>query len=147
MVDVTATPSPLPERQPDAEDAFVDAWARSDDTDTLVATITAAMDDRRPQLAARLVGLLHEHVEIEQGSALDRARRAAKLLLHQRDLQVECWRSNAEELDEAWRAARRSRMMRVTRRMRARSREPVGVLGAVASSRRKPRLTGKNRRG
>ena len=65
----------LPERTTDAEDAFVRRWGASDDTDGLIAVTEAAMAARRPMLAARLVGLLEDHVEIEPGSALDRARR------------------------------------------------------------------------
>ncbi|RME21241.1 MAG: hypothetical protein D6798_18640 [Deltaproteobacteria bacterium] len=147
MVDPAAASAPLPDRTPEAEDAFVDAWSRADDTATLVATITAAMDARRPQLAARLVGLLDDHVEIPEGSALDRARRAARLLLHHRDLESAALAPYADELAEAWRAARRGRMTRTLRRMRARAQEPAGVLGAVPGGRRKPRLTGRNRRG
>jgi hypothetical protein len=50
----------------------------SDDVDGLIDMINQAMGARRPQLAARLVGLLDEAVEIEPNSSLARAHKAAR---------------------------------------------------------------------
>lgn len=135
----------LPARERAAEDRCVAAWADSDDTDGLIELISAAVQARRPQLAARLVGLLGEHVEIEAGSALDRAQRSARFLLHQRG---EGEQQAADELCSAWTDARRGRMRRLKARLRSRGQQPLGVLGGQTSpTRRRPRLTGRYRRG
>lgn len=135
----------LPPRERQAEDQWVAAWVDSDDTDGLLAAVTAAVDARRPQLAARLVGLLGEHVEIEAGSALERAQQSARFLLHQRG---EALQAAVDDFGEAWAEARRSRMRRLKARMRSRGQQPLGVLGGDTSpTRRTPHLTGRNRRG
>lgn len=103
---------PLPD--PSAEDAFVNELSEADDTDALVEAITAAMEARRPRLAARLVNLLDEQVEFEPGSPIERARQAARLVLMQPTPDDHSW----SELDEAWRHLRRSRMRRIRRRQR-----------------------------
>ena len=103
----------LPERNNEAEDAFVADWADSDDVESLVEVTTHAMDARRPRLAARLVQLLPERVEIEPGSPLEKAQRvAAMLVLDSKDVEL----FNA--LDDAWRAVRRSRMRRMIARQK-----------------------------
>ena len=103
----------LPERNQEAEDAFLDRWSQADDTDGLITAVTEAIDSRRPQLAARLVSLLDEQVEIEPGSALDRARRASRMMM-----MPEPGPGAFEELQAAWILARRMRIRRITRRMR-----------------------------
>lgn len=97
-----------------AEDAFVAELSEADDTDRLVEAITAAMEARRPRLAARLVNLLDEQVEFEPGSPVERARQAARLVLMQETPDDRSW----SELDEAWRSLRRRRMRRIGRRQR-----------------------------
>jgi len=104
----------LPERSSKAEDGFVRTWTVSEDTDGLIEAIQAAMDAKRPQLAARLVGLLSEHIDIPEGSALARAQAAAKLLLFDNTTRDAAF----DDFVSAWRAARRSKMKRVKRRMR-----------------------------
>jgi hypothetical protein len=107
----------LPGRTADDEDGYVRAWSDSDDTDGLIAAIEAAVDARRPMLAARLVQLLDEHVEIEPGSALERASRAARLILtHKATPEDNSWSA----LEDAWREVRQSRMRRIRQRMRDR---------------------------
>ena len=106
----------LPERTQPAEDAFVDLHAESDDVDALVEAIEAAMAERRPRLAARLVGLLDGMVEIEPGSELDRAQNAARLLLFDKARPEDV---SFSELEDAWGQARARRMKRIKRRMRA----------------------------
>ncbi len=107
----------LPARTREAEDAHVRGWSDSDDTDGLIAEIEAAMDDRRPQLAARLVQLLDEHFEPEPGSPLERAQRAATLFLTRKNTPEE---NSWSEFEDAWRALRQSRMRRSRMRMRDR---------------------------
>ncbi|MCK6505162.1 hypothetical protein L6R53_17485 [Myxococcota bacterium] len=143
----TASPEGLPAPDAPAEDAFVAGLADRDDLDALVRAITAAMQARRPRLAARLVGLLDDRVEIAPGSDLDRARRAAALLLLAREPALS--QPLVDDLDQAWQLARQARMRRITARMRARaSALPESLLVSPApSSRRAPRLTGRDRRG
>lgn len=113
----------LPERTPEAEDAFVAEWARSDDVEALIEAVGDAVDARRPRLAARLVGLLPDRVEIEPGSALERASRAARLLLVDVSSPV-----HFNALDEAWASFRKTRVKRMKTRMReAMKREPQRV--------------------
>jgi hypothetical protein len=103
----------LPERTSQAEDEFVEAWSASDDLEALVEVTTHAMDARRPRLAARLVQLLPDRVEIEPGSALEKAQRVAGMLvMDSRDVEL----FNA--LDDAWREVRRSRMRRMIARQK-----------------------------
>jgi hypothetical protein len=106
---------PLPPRTARDEEAFVLALldGGEHDPDDLIDLVSAAMDARRPRLAARVVQLLPDHVEIPAGSALERATRAARLLvLDASDIEL----YNA--LDEAWREVRRKRMKRMLERQR-----------------------------
>ncbi len=108
---------PLPPRSHDAEDAFVAAFADRDrEPDALIEAIEAAMEARRPRLAARLVGLLGDWIEIEPGSELARAQRAAHLLLFDKRRPEDLsW----SELEDAWDRVRQRRMRRIKARMRA----------------------------
>lgn len=134
---------PPPERL--AEDAWVGAWLESGDLDGLVDAITAAMEARRPQLAARLVGLIGDEVQAEPGSALARARHAARLLLLSPEADAG---PLVEDLDQAWRQARSSRVLWITARMRARAEvHPWGLVGPLPTTRRSPRLTRRGWRG
>ena len=124
----------LPARTEEAEDAFVRAWGASDDTDGLIEVTELAMTARRPMLAARLVGLLAEHVEIEPGSALDRAQQAARFILQHKPTPEE---NSWSELEEAWAEARRAKMRRVRSRMRrALDGRPPGRIGRLDRRRR-----------
>lgn len=111
--DAEPHPHTLPERNDAAEDAFVSMCMDLEDVDLLSQLISDAMDARRPRLAARMVQLLPDRVEIEPGSALERAQRAARLLVVDvRNVEL----FNA--LDEAWRQVRKKRMRRMMRRQR-----------------------------
>ena len=123
---------PLPERDSLAEDAWVKALADADDVDALQQAATDAMDARRPALAARLVGLLGDRVEIEPGSALERAHKAARLFLV--DPKAD---HNARLLDEAWREARQLRLRRIKRRMRQSGRLDGPRVGRFGRDRRR----------
>ncbi len=109
----------LPPRESALEDAFVEDFRDGGDTDALIAAITEALEERRPRLAARLVGLLDRHVEIEPGSAVERARRAAQLIVVRRN---EGFQQAWDDLEDAWKRARQRRM----RRIRARQRRTLG---------------------
>ena len=108
----------LPDRAPEAEEAFIERFRQPDaDTDLLVEAIGLAMDARRPLLAARLVTLLDDHVEIPAGSDLDRARQAARfVVMHKPSPEDRSWSA----LEDAWRDVRQVRMRRIKRRMRVR---------------------------
>jgi hypothetical protein len=128
-----------------AEDTFLESWLRSDDVDGLAACVTAALEAGRPQLAGRLVGLLAGRIEIEPGSALDRARCVAGLLVL---AQPEATHALAEDLDRAWMQARRSQLRRIRSRVRGRTQQASGVfLDGGGSQHREPRLLGRKRRG
>ncbi len=106
---------PLPERGRAAEDTFVAALADSGDVEALIDRIGEALEARRPQLAARLVGLLPEDLDPEPGSPLEAARRAARfLLLDPGAERARGW----SELEDAWAELRQKRMSRIKRRMR-----------------------------
>ena len=51
-------PAALPPRTRSEEDAWVAGWAAAGDTEALVEAVAHAIEARRPQLAARLVGLV-----------------------------------------------------------------------------------------
>lgn len=109
--------SGLPARTPEAEDAFVAGLIDADDDDMLVELVGLAVSERRVLLAGRLFQLLDERIDPEPGSPLDRAAKAARLWLAPK-LRPEdvSW----SELDEAWDAARQSRVRRIKQRMRDR---------------------------
>ncbi len=134
---------PSPERS--AEDAYLAAWAQSEDDEGLAACVTAALEAGRPQLAGRLVGLLDGRVEIEPGSALDRARTVARLLVLARPEQVQ---GLVEDLDRAWLDARRDQLRGVRARVRGRNQEGSGLFLDTGGARhREPRLMRSKRRG
>lgn len=110
--------SVLPGRGRLEEDRFVARWrvASDDDAALLADLVSAAVEARRPMLAARLVGLLDPDAGADD-PALRRARSAARLLLRTPD------RVDPEILEDfmaAWRRGRKVYMDRVRRRHRAR---------------------------
>ena len=105
----------LPDRNSQAEDVFVLDWSDRDDPDVLTEVIEALMADRRPMLAARLVNVLSEQVEIEPGSPLERAQKAARFVLKNKPRpEDQSW----SELEDAWGDLRRGRMNRMRNRQR-----------------------------
>lgn len=109
-------PMELPPRDRGAEDAFVAAWSAAEALDGLDAVVEAALEARRPMLAARLCGLLPE--EAAEDPALQRAFAAARLLLR---VDREPDPLLVEGFYEEWKRARRAFMDRVRRRQRARA--------------------------
>lgn len=105
----------LPDRSHQAEDDFVGQLAHDDDLDAIVEAIELAMGDRRPRLAARLVGLLDGRVEIPPESDLARAVAAARLLLMTDRPSPDA----VFDMEDAWSRVRRRRMTRILGRMRA----------------------------
>ena len=88
-------PTRLPPREPASEDAFVAGWREQNvDEDELLEVIVHVIEAGRPQLGARLVGLLTPRPD--EPPAVARARAAARLLL--REGGVEAEQALAEEL-------------------------------------------------
>lgn len=105
----------LPPRENRAEDLFVEGWSGSDDTDALVELVGRAIEARRPRLAARLFQLVDDRIDPEPGSLLDRAAKAARLMLFNRTTPEDhSW----SELEDAWIGARRARVRRIKQRWR-----------------------------
>ncbi len=105
----------LPPRTRDAEDAFVASWLEVDDPDAIAEVVEHAMSGGRPQLAARLVGLLGD-AWIEPGSDLERAKKAAALFLMAPETPEDrSWST----FEDAWSRVRSRRMRRIKDRMRA----------------------------
>jgi hypothetical protein len=109
----------LPSRDRLDEDRFVAAWRLAADSDgvLLVDMVTAAVDARRPMLAARLVGLLDE-ADGTEDPAVQRARSAARLLLRTPDRLDPVL---LEDFMAAWRRSRKVYMDRVRRRHRGKA--------------------------
>lgn len=108
-------PLELPARTRPAEDAFVEAWLAEDDPDLIAEVVEVAVQARRMQLAARLVGLLGDKAYVEPGSDLERAQKAAALLLMSKETPEErSW----SVFEDAWSSVRRRRMKRIKARMR-----------------------------
>lgn len=125
-------PAALPPRTRTDEDAWVAGWAASDDLDGLVEAVATAIEARRPQLAARLVGLVPKGAELDDPAPVESARRAAQMLLIDPSGEA-AWC----ELEDAWTALRRERMRRIKRRQR---------LALQGKQRRTGRLDGRKRR-
>ncbi len=123
----------LPERTAEAEEAFLHRF-RQGEQDGLDEAVAAALESRRPQLAARLVGLL-DH---DDSPELERARRAAAFVLH-KGLTAED--ASWCVLDDAWREVVRDRRMG-----RARSRWQRAAKGTERGHTRSPRVGSRNRR-
>ncbi len=109
--------SELPGRSQSEEDDFVARWSADDNSEGLIAAITAAIEGRRPSLAARLVNLLDDDVAVEPDGPVARAKRAARFLLHEPPDVRELY-FNA--MEEAWHELHKARMKRIKSRMRAR---------------------------
>ena len=124
---------PLPGRTPEAEDAYVSSWASNNDTDGLIEAITAAMDGRRPKLAARLVGLIEDHVEVEPGSALARAQSAARMFLMTKPTAED---NSWSALEDAWKEARKARLHRIGLRQRDRMKGKTKRIGRFTRRKR-----------
>ena len=105
----------LPARENRAEDLFVHGWSDSDDTEALVELVGRAIEARRPRLAARLFQLVDDRIDPEPGSVLDRAAKAARLMLFNKaPPEAHSW----SELEDAWVHARRARVRRIKQRWR-----------------------------
>jgi len=106
----------LPARTRPAEDAYVSEWLEVDDPDLIAEAVEVAMSAGRPQLAARLVGLLGDKAYVEPGSDLERAQKAASLFLMAPEAPEDrSW----SDFEDAWSRVRSRRMRRIKDRMRA----------------------------
>jgi hypothetical protein len=70
----------LPKRTTEAENAYVDGLMEAA-PDAVLDAAVAAVDDGRPMLAARLVGLLPSETDLTGVPALERAQQAARFVL------------------------------------------------------------------
>jgi hypothetical protein len=70
----------LPKRTTDDENAFVDGLMEAA-PDVVLDAAVAAVDDGRPMLAARIVGLLPAGTDLADAPALERAQQAARFVL------------------------------------------------------------------
>lgn len=105
----------LPPPDVDAEDDFVARWRdEAGSVGELVDAISAALAARRPHLAARLVGLLDDDVELPDPAPLVRARAAARMLLLARPS------VDTALLQDAWADVTSRLAARARARMRAR---------------------------
>lgn len=118
-------PHTLPTRDRLDEDRFVAAWRDSREPDAAVLSdlVSAAIEARRPLLAARLVGLLEVDPTGEPAD-ISRARRAAGLLLQQTRAVDRIDPVLIEDFMAAWRRSRKVFMDRARRRHRARQGDP-----------------------
>jgi hypothetical protein len=85
---VTPRPLALPERDLASEEAFVAALGAEQDDTRVIAAIEAALAERRPQLAARLVSLLDDNVSDE---LIERARRARRFRVEEKPEGPDVW--------------------------------------------------------
>ncbi len=116
--------SMLPDRSTDAEDAFLRELAEKDSSYVQEA-LSAALEARRPRLAARLIGLLDDD-DLDALAPEERAqaRRAAQLILMESRHDPNAWYYEAQELAELWERTRRRRLEKVKARMRGQNRHP-----------------------
>lgn len=126
QVGVYARNMQLPPPTTEEEDAFLEAWERSGDHDGIVGAIEAALTERRPRLASRLVQLLHDDDAGDADSPVARARRAAGLLVVTTPtvpgLDEPAW----TELEDAFAEFRRRRIRYLRNRRRFSDRDPRG---------------------
>lgn len=117
----------LPEPGLQFEDAFVAQWRDGEgDQQGLIEAIDLAVAAGRLQLAARLVSILDQHVEIPPGSALERAQKASRFLLLRKPSPTDiAWEQFADTIREA----RRRKIWRIKQRMRDRHRKHGGDRG------------------
>ena len=108
-------------------------WAARSDADGLIELITEAMDARRPKLAARLVGLLDDHIEIEPDSALARAQAAARMFLMTKPTAED---NSWSALEEAWKEAHKARLRRIGERQRNRMKGETKRIGRLSRRKR-----------
>ena len=124
----------LPPTSTSDEDGFLEGLGDAE-LDELVALVQAAMDARRPGLAARIVNLVpEEDVDIDSRPAIIRARRAAGLMLmapvDKRGPVIAELEAAVAELQTRW-------MARARQRQRKRLKDPLQKQGGPR--RRRPR--------
>jgi len=122
----------LPEPTEAAEDRFVARWRDNDDsTESLIEATQAALDQGRPQLAARLAQLLEARSDGEAHPHVDEALRAGRLRL------VPHVEPTHEADEDAVCEHQASRKERFRSRQRASLSTPRGIAGEETRSSRK----------
>lgn len=127
---------PLPPPNPAQEDAFLDALRQAEHEEVLAA-VEEAMRAGRPQLAARIVGLLPRSMAADQ-PAVARARKAARMFLM---ASLDRRGPIIAELEAAVADLKADWVQRARARQRAQVKDPHQREASPA--RRKPRLTGR----
>ena len=102
----------LPPPEPAAENSWIEGWMESSDEEIIEAA-KRALDDKRLRLAGRLSSLLEEE-SIANHPELQRARRAAYLLVHKGGLGTQTQPHDLQTL----RRRRRQRIARSKNRQR-----------------------------
>jgi ParB-like chromosome segregation protein Spo0J len=114
----------LPDRSTEAEDAYL-AQMLSAEPESIQEAISEALKEKRPHLAARLVGLLKdEELDMMEPEELSRARRAARMLLHESQDDRNAWYYEAQELAELWESLRLRKLNKIKQRMRGKNVHP-----------------------
>jgi hypothetical protein len=106
----------LPSRNRDDEDAFIARFMDATDADR-IAVIEAAMEAKRPSLAARILTLLDDNDPVDASAHLSQAKRAAKLFLRTQSPDD----ALAATLYHAWANVRRGRIRDIKQRSRNRN--------------------------
>lgn len=106
----------LPPRDHAAEDRFVADYQDENDQQRIIA-IEAAIEAKRPSLAARILTLLDNPITQSDSDALQVAKRAANLFLHTKSHDDVL----AEQLYHAWANIRRGRVRGIKARSRNRN--------------------------
>ena len=111
----------LPERTTEAEDTYLAQMLHAD-SEQVQEAISEALLERRPHLAARLVGLLKdEELDMMDSQEIARARRAARMLLHERRDDRNDWYYEAQELEALWERLKQRKLNKVKQRMRGKN--------------------------
>lgn len=106
----------LPTRSRDDEDRFVGTFMDATDTMRIMA-IEAAMEAKRPSLAARILTLLDDDDLENPSTHLLQAKRAAKLFLRTQSPEDDV----ADALYHEWSNVRRARMRKIKQNSRNRN--------------------------
>ena len=111
-----------------------------------LALVAECVQAGRPTLGAKLLLLLPEEITVPPGSPLERAQRAAKLVVHHfgNGPKPPKFAPLLDDFVDAWTAFRRRRVRRIINRMKSQNKRDPRARASTA--RRKPRLTGRNHR-
>ena len=114
----------LPARNIEAEDSFLQEVMGAHPS-RIEEAVSLALAQKRPHLAARLVGLLEDdQVSMLSSADLKKARQVAQMLIHQNREDRNAWYYEAEQLAVLWAQGRRQKVEKIKRRMRGKNPDP-----------------------